>query len=117
VHGDHGEEGGAEVAGAEADACKHGPAGLAGLQRNLTAVAADGVALGLFDAFEGDLYALEGRVDAADGAAGDGLFGENVPRLEGFADFHAEGAGLDGTEAGEAEFEMSAEPCIFKGEA
>jgi hypothetical protein len=71
VHRDHRQERGAEVAGSETDAGEQGAYGATWLERNLPAVAADGVALGIFDAFERYLDALKRSVHASDSAAGD----------------------------------------------
>ena len=117
VDGDGGVERGGEAAGAVADA-GDGLSGLAGgMKRDGAAVAGDDEGRIDGEAGDFDLHAFERGVDAATGAAGAGLFGEDVPGFEGLAELELDALGGDGADFGEAELVVGGEPGVFEGEA
>jgi len=68
---------------------------------------------GVDEALNFDLKALDGGIDAADGAPAAGLFAENIPGFDGLAEFEMDSAGawgIDGAEHWQTEFEVRGEP-------
>src|SRR5947207_8938046 len=83
------------------------------LQGQAAAVTGDGVAL-RDEALHADLQALDRGIDEARGAAGAGLFAQDVPGLDGLPQFDVDAFIANRAIDRKAEFEVAREPIGFE---